>query len=102
MFKFYSLSEAEFNAQIQGSKLPLQQKQIYAALVRLGKPVRGQDAVANAVEHGLVTKQPYDVLAAWYFSPKRRPECVRLSGDAEPTKPVDQVPADSMSALANW
>lgn len=102
MFKFYSLTAEAYNAEISNAKLPLQQKQIYAALVRLGKPVRGQDAVAEAVAGGLVTKQAYDVLAAWYFSPKRRPACVRMSGDATPVAPSDKAPADSMAALANW
>lgn len=102
MFKFYSLTAEAFDAEIKNAKLPLQQKQIYAALVRLGKPVRGQDAVADAVAHGLVTKQAYDVLAAWYFSPKRRPDCVKLGSDATPVAPVDKAPADSMAALANW
>ena len=83
MFKFYSLTAEAYDAEISGAKLPLQQKQIYSALVRLGKPSRGVDVVANAVEHGLVTKQAYDVLAAWYFSPKRRPDCVRLGGEAQ-------------------
>lgn len=97
MFKFYSLTQAAYDAEIKNAKLPLQQKQIYAALVRLGKPVRGQDAVANAVEHGLQTKQAYDVLAAWYFSPKRRPDCVKLGSDTTPTEPTG--PRTSMEAL---
>lgn len=94
MFKFYSLTADAYASQIRDSKLPLQQKQIYAALVRLGKPVRGCDAVANAVEHGLVTKQAFDVLAAWYFSPKRRPDCVRLGETIAPTAPSQPVFAE--------
>jgi hypothetical protein len=88
MFKFYSLTPAAFASEIQGAKMPLQQKQIYAALVKLGKPSRGCDVVAQAVADGLVTRQAYDVLAAWYFSPKRRPACVTVSSEATAPAPT--------------
>src|SRR5262245_2905108 len=94
-FKLYSLTEAAYRAEIANGKFPLQQKQIYAALVRLGKPTRGCDAVAEAVKAGLQTKQDYAVLAAWYFSDKRRPACVkRGEAQAEPTGPSKPVYAE--------
>lgn len=81
--KLYYLSQVDFDSQIKNGKYPLQQKQIYKALAAIGKPTRGMDAVDAAVKNeGLLTRQAYDVLAAWYFSPKRRPDCVRLG---EPT-----------------
>lgn len=98
MYKFYSLTEQDFKSILASEKLLPQQKQIYAALVRLGKPVRGQDAVAEAVAAGMHTNQPYDRLAAWYFSPKRRPSLVRMSGDATPFEPAG--PATGIEALA--
>ena len=76
--KLYYLSQADFDRQIKNAKMPPQQIQIYRALARLGKPTRGVDVIAEAVKtDGLITRQDYAVLAAWYFSPKRRPDCVR-------------------------
>jgi hypothetical protein len=75
--KLYYLSQANFDAKIKNAKLPLQQIQIYRALAAIGKPTRGVDVIDKAVkEYSLQTKQDYAVLAAWYFSDKRRPECV--------------------------
>jgi hypothetical protein len=85
MIKLYSLTTSAFAAEIQGSKMPLQQKQIYAALARMGGAQRGKHVVAEAVRAGLQTKQDYEVLAAWYFSDKRRPACVkRIERESEP------------------
>lgn len=91
MFKFYSLTQADFDAQVRNANLPPQQKQIYAALAHLGRPVRGQDAVTHAVkEFGLVTRQPHDRLAAWYFSDKRSYMVpgLKWSNDAAPATPA--------------
>ena len=72
--KNYYLALDTWN-KIKGQKMPLQAKQLYESLVEIGKPTRGIDIVAYAVENkGLITKQDYAVLAAWYFSAKRRPE----------------------------
>jgi hypothetical protein len=83
-YKLYYLSQIDFDRQIKNAKHPLQQIQIYRALAKLGKPTRGSDVIEAAVKtEGLQTRQDYAVLAAWYFSPKRRPDCVRLG------EPVD-------------
>lgn len=83
-FKYYSLTADAYARDIVNAKMPLQQKQLYAALVRLGVPSRGVDIVAEAKRAGLITRQDEAVLAAWYFSVKRRPACITVSGDATP------------------
>lgn len=95
--KLYYLTQADFDSQIKNGKFPLQQKQIYKALAANGKPMRGMDAVEKAVkEEGLITRQAYDVLAAWYFSPKRRPLAYVTLG--EPTI-VNEDLADKITRL---
>jgi len=82
MHKFYTLTTSDYQAQIVGAKLPLQQKQLYRALAESGKPMIGSAVVDLAIEkYGLVTRQDSAVLAAWYFSVKRRPSCVRLANE---------------------
>ena len=78
--KLYSIT-AEAFAVVNAMKLPLQQKQIYKSLMELGTPSRGVDVIDHAVKNnGLVTRQDYAVLAAWYFSSKRRPTEVTIGG----------------------
>lgn len=76
--KLYYISQSDFDAKIKGTKLPKQAIQLYEALAKLGTPTQGSKVVGAAVEAGLVTRQDHAVLAAWYFSPKRRPACVTL------------------------
>lgn len=95
--KLYSLS-VEANAKIQAEKWPLQAKQLYASLAEIGKPTRGVDIVAYAVKNkGLITRQDYAVLAAWYFSAKRRPVEVTL-GEAMPSVPVIENTTEGLPA----
>lgn len=95
-FKMYYLSQPDFDTKVKNAKMPLQQIQIYRALAKIGKPTRGVDVIEAAVkEEGLITRQDYAVLAAWYFSPKRRPDCVRLG---EPTV-RDEDLADKITRL---
>lgn len=95
-FKMYYLSTTDFDTKIKNAKMPLQQIQIYRALAKIGKPTRGVDVIAAAVkDEGLITRQDHAVLAAWYFSPKRRPDCVRLG---EPTI-VEEDLADKVTRL---
>lgn len=97
-FKLYYLSQSDFDTKVKNAKMPLQQIQIYRALANLGKPSRGVDVIDAAVkEQGLITRQDYAVLAAWYFSPKRRPDCVRLG---EPTI-VEEDLADKITRLTD-
>lgn len=98
--KLYYVSQLDFDRQIKNAKLPLQQIQIYSMLARLGKPTRGSDVIEAAMKpkpdgEGLITRQKSEVLAAWYFSPKRRPDCVTLG---IPT-PVNEDPADKVTRL---
>lgn len=97
-FKMYYLSSTDFDTKVKNAKMPLQQIQIYRALAKIGKPTRGVDVIAAAVkDEGLVTRQDHAVLAAWYFSPKRRPDCVRLG---EPTI-VEEDLADKVTRLTD-
>jgi len=83
-YKLYYITQSDFDAQIKNGKYPLQQKQLYEALAKLGTPTRGEHVVDQAKKpkdqggEGLATKQNSAVLAAWYFSEKRRPACVTL------------------------
>lgn len=84
--KLYSLSQESY-ALVKATKLPKQALQLYKALADSGKALRGVDIVDLAVKNeGLVTRQDYAVLAAWYFSPKRRPDEVKCG------EPVVNVP----------
>jgi hypothetical protein len=77
-YKYYYVSQADFDREIKNAKMPHQQLQLYTALAKLGKPTRGADIVDQAKKtkenggEGLITRQASDVLAAWYFSEKRR------------------------------
>lgn len=84
--KTYYISETSWAA-IKGTKMPLQAKQLYESLCEIGKPTRGVDVVEYAVKNkGLVTRQDYAVLAAWYFSSKRKPSEITFD------KPTLKVP----------
>lgn len=83
--KLYYLSQLDFVNHIKNAKMPPQQIQIYAALADLGVPTRGADAVTHAEKKfNLITRQPHDVLAAWYFSKKRRPLAYVIEGEPTP------------------
>jgi hypothetical protein len=85
--KTYFISQSNWAA-IKATKMPLQAKQLYESLCEIGKPTRGVDVVTYAVKNkGLQTRQDYAVLAAWYFSTKRRP------AEITHTEPTLQVPA---------
>lgn len=76
--KLYSLTPESF-AIIKGEKYPKQALQLYKVLAESGKGMRGIDIVALAIKNeGLVTRQEYAVLAAWYFSSKRRPSEIKI------------------------
>ena len=95
-YKLYYVSQSDFDAKIKNAKMPHQQNLIYKALADLGKPTRGQDVVEHAVKRfGLQTRQDYAVLAAWYFSEKRKPAAVTLG---MPTV-VDEDPEDRIARL---
>lgn len=94
--KLYSLSQSDFDAHIKNGKFPLQQKLIFQALAASGKAMRGMDAVTLAEkEYGLITIQPHDILAAWYFSPKRRTAFVKLGEQ----NVVNESPEDRVTRL---
>ncbi len=68
MKKFYVIDAEIFQAETAKLEkaLPLQQRQILAAMVDLDRPATGTEIVAHAVSRGLQTRQRYDVLYAWY------------------------------------
>jgi hypothetical protein len=67
--KFYIIDAramTEAIAQLE-KPLPKQQQLILSAMVQMDRPATGSEIIAHAVEHqGLVTRQKYDVLYAWY------------------------------------
>ena len=99
MHKFYACTLTDYVNQIAQDKLPLQQKQLYRALAESGRAMIGSDVVKLAMEkYNLVTRQDPAVLAAWYFSVKRRHVAVRLVNEHDGV--AEAVPS-SMAILAS-
>ncbi len=68
MKKLYVIDAEVFKAETAKLEkpLPLQQRQILAAMLDLSRPATGSEIVQHAVDRGLQTRQRYDVLYAWY------------------------------------
>jgi hypothetical protein len=72
MKKFYVLPADRLASAVAG-KTPRQQVQILTAMSTIGRPATGTEIIAHAIEnHGLVTRQRYDVLYAWYARDNER------------------------------
>jgi hypothetical protein len=98
--KLYFVSSSDLDRAVAEIKMPKQQVQIYRALADLGTPTRGCDVIAHAVKNfGLETRQDYQVLAAWYFSEKRRPACVTIGKPVEPPQIEDMTDVEAAPSI---